>query len=83
MTGETPEVRSDKKKPREDRQNHRYHGFHRQREKERKGEKNMFRVNYDQSAFNSLSKTAVFSLNILSLNIKQDWSNFSLELDIS
>ena len=29
MTGETPEVRSDKRKPREDRQNHRYHGSHR------------------------------------------------------
>ena len=29
MTRETPEVRSDKTKPREDRQNHRYHGSHR------------------------------------------------------
>ena len=29
MTGETPEVRSNKRKPREVRQNHRYHGFHR------------------------------------------------------
>ena len=31
MTGETPEVLSDKRKPREDRQNHRYHrynGYH-------------------------------------------------------
>ena len=26
MTGETPEVRSDKRKPIEDKQNHRYHG---------------------------------------------------------
>ena len=49
MTGETPEVRSNKRKPREDRQNHRYHGSHRylekrekereKREKERKREK--------------------------------------------
>ena len=32
ITGETPEIRSDKRKPREDRQNHishRYHGSHR------------------------------------------------------
>ena len=29
MTGETPEVRSDKRKPREDRQNHRYHRYNR------------------------------------------------------
>ena len=32
MTGKTPEVRSDKRKPREDTQNHRYHrynGYHR------------------------------------------------------
>ena len=28
MTGETPEVGSDKRKPREDRQNHRYHRYH-------------------------------------------------------
>ena len=35
ITGEFPEVRSDKKKPREDRQNHRYHRSVR-REKERK-----------------------------------------------
>ena len=28
MTGETPEVRSDKRKPREDRQNHRYHRYY-------------------------------------------------------
>ena len=28
MTGETPEVRSDKRKPREDRQNHRYQRYH-------------------------------------------------------
>ena len=27
MTGETPEVRFDKRKPREDRKNHRYHGY--------------------------------------------------------
>ena len=46
MTGETPDVRFDKRKPREHRQNlryHRYHGSHRQikkrREKARKGEK--------------------------------------------
>ena len=31
MTGETMEVRSDKRKPREDRRNHRYHGYHRYR----------------------------------------------------
>ena len=35
MTGETPEVRSDKRKPREDRQNQRYHRYHRKREKKR------------------------------------------------
>ena len=29
MTGETPGVRSDKRKPREDRENHRYHRYHR------------------------------------------------------
>ena len=29
MTGETTAVRSDKKKPREDIQNHRYHRYHR------------------------------------------------------
>ena len=29
MTGENPEVRSDKRKPREDGQNHRYHRYHR------------------------------------------------------
>ena len=28
MTGETPEVRFDKRKPREDRQNHRCHRYH-------------------------------------------------------
>ena len=27
MTGETPEVHSNKKKPKEDRQNHRYHRY--------------------------------------------------------
>ena len=27
MTGENPEVRSDKRKPREDRQNYRYHRY--------------------------------------------------------
>ena len=40
MTGEAPEVRPDKRKQREDRQNHRYHGPQRQigkrRERERK-----------------------------------------------
>ena len=45
MTGETPEVRSDKRKPREDRENHRYHREkekkrEKKREKERKREKN-------------------------------------------
>ena len=56
MTGETPEVRSDKRKPRE-----------KKRERERKREKTigkerekMFMVNYFQSAFNSQK-----NLNIL------------------
>ena len=33
MTGETPEVRSDKRLPREDRQNQRYQRYHRKRER--------------------------------------------------
>ena len=55
MTGETPEVRSDKRKPRE-----------KKREKERKGEKKMPRVNYYQSAFNSQKE----KLNILAEMLK-------------
>ena len=45
MTGETPEVRSNKRKPREDTKNHRYlgshryHGSHKERKKKEKREK--------------------------------------------
>ena len=39
ITGEAPEVRFDKRKLREDRQNHRYHRNHKKKRKERKGEK--------------------------------------------
>ena len=51
MTRKTPEVRSDKRKPREDRQNQL-----RNDKKETKRDKNMSRVNYYQSAFNSQKK---------------------------
>ena len=36
MTGATPEVRSDKRKPREDRQNHRYLGSQKKKRKKKR-----------------------------------------------
>ena len=56
MTGESPEVRSDKRKPREKKKENREKKRENEREKrerERKRENKMCRVNYYQSAFNS------------------------------
>ena len=76
MTGETPEVRSNKRKPREKkekkkrekkRENERKtERREKKREKERKGEKKVSRVNYYPSASNSQKE----KLNILAEMLK-------------
>ena len=70
MTGEAPEVRSDKGKPIEKTRERERE----KREKERKGEKEMARVNYYQSAFNSQKE----KLNILAEMLKISKSGRSI-----
>ena len=72
MTGETPEVRSDKRKSREDKQNHRYNGSHRyHREKERKNKKKREKERKREEKERKRESTYILKAELLALPIFQ------------